>query len=467
MTVDSDFRPALKGDAQADKGPALTGEPRRIRRKAERDPAPAFAAELALTDSAARPLLHATLATIVLGLGCFVGWSMVSPVQELAHSSGEIVPSGSVRNVDHLEGGIVEALLVKEGQTVEEGQPLMRLAGATSLAERERLITRRRKLTLQSERLRAFAENRPANFSAAIDTADAADDRALLDAQIEARARQRAVLQAEARDARVQLSGAEAQRRSVQETLDLAQSKQAIRETLTEQGLSSRLQLLDVQSEAAAARAETVRLDGAIASLRETIAGAEAQLAELDSRLAEEALDKVAAVEGEIAEIAQRLTAEDDTAARLTVLAPVSGVVQELGAKTAGSAIQPGGMAARIVPLDDRLIAEVRIAPQDVGFVHEGQDAAVKVEAFDYARYGRIHGTIVSISPTTFVDEEKRPYYEAKIALDTAYVGDETRQHRLVPGMTLQADVVTGRKTVFQYLLKPLYTTMEGSLGER
>lgn len=373
-------------------------------------PSPLFASDLATGDAGVRPLLHTTVAVLVMGVACFVGWAAISPVQELSHTQGEIVPSGSVRVLDHLEGGIVDEILVKEGERVEAGQALLRLAGTAGLAERDRLATRKRKLALQAERLRAFASDRNADFSIASSVGDAADDTALLAAQVAARDKSRAVLQAQQDDYKAQLAAAQSQMAAVGNALGLVRDKESIRAKLTEQGLNSRLQLLDVQSERINAENEQLRLEGVVSSLQQNIAGADAKLAELDSRLRQEALDKVASVEAEIAEISDKLAAEDDRAARLTVTAPVAGIVQDLGVETVGSVIEPGSMAARIVPISDTLVAEVHIGPQDIGFVRTGQSAEVKIDAYDYARYGRVQGTLIGVSPTTFLDANKQPY---------------------------------------------------------
>ncbi|SMH62384.1 putative HlyD family type I secretion protein [Azospirillum agricola] len=143
------------------------------------------------------------------------------------------------------------------------------------------------------------------------------------------------------------------------------------------------------------------------------------------------------------------------------------GIVQELSVKTAGVVVVPGGLVARIVPLGEELVADVRVSTRDIGFVAPGQPVKVKVAAFDYARFGRVEGTLKSVSPTTFFDQDKTPYYQGRVTLAANHVGDNLRQHLLLPGMTVEADIATGEKTVLQYLLKPIYTTLDGALRER
>jgi HlyD family secretion protein/adhesin transport system membrane fusion protein len=185
------------------------------------------------------------------------------------------------------------------------------------------------------------------------------------------------------------------------------------------------------------------------------------------TRFFAEAYEKRAAGSGELRQVEEELAALKERVAETVVRSPVSGTVQSVPKTRVGEVIEPGGKVAEIVPGDEGLHLVVRLAPRDVGFVHQGQPAKIKIDAFDYSRYGALDGTVERVSPTTFVDERGVAYYEIDVGLDRSYFGDDPEQYALVPGMTGEADIKTGDKTVFQYMWKPVYTNLDLAFTER
>lgn len=427
-----------------------------------------FAVEDMVRDAGVGPLSLATIWLIVGSLVAFVVWSAATPVDEIARGAGEIVPAGAVRALDHLEGGIVEEVLVKEGEVVAKGQPLLRLTGAVTTSNRDQLVARRTSLSLQAERLAAFAQDREARFAALTDDAELINEQTqLLDAQVSVRENQEQVFLEQIAGFEAQIEAVELQRETLDEVLALIDRKAEIQEGLVGRGLSPVLQLIEVQRERSLAVSELRALDRATWSLRDDISQVRTRIAELHGRLRQEALDRLGTVNAELAEIRERLTAQNDRVERLLISAPAAGVVQELAVRTVGGVLKPGETAARLVPLDEELIAEVQISPRDIGFVRVGQGVKLKVQAFDFSRYGRVYGKIESISPSTFLGPEKVPYYLARVRLDSPSLNGVGSGHFFLPGMTVNADIVTGKKTVLQYLVKPLHTMVDGTLGER
>ncbi len=435
-------------------------------------PAPAmrapFATDEMVEDPGVRPLTRAAILLSGVSVTAFIAWASLTPVQEVAVSFGEIVPAGAVQTVQHLEGGIVAEMLVRQGEMVEPGQPLLRFQGAATQSSRDQMLVRQRALRAQAERLGAFADGREPDFSAFSDNPDLmAENARLLVSQIEARDNQRKILADQAQELRSLLQSSQAQLASVNTNLGFAESKVALRADLVEKGLNSKLLLIEAERERAAAMSERQRLEGVIAGTRSNLNGNASRLTELDGRLRQEALDKLGAVNTELAELEKMLDGQEDRVERLVSTAPARGIVQELPVKTVGGVISPGGVVARLVPVDDELVADVRVSPRDIGFVKVGQPVKVKIQAFDYTRFGRVEGKLESVSPTTFLDEQKQPYYQARVRLGTNHVGNADLHHVLVPGMTVQADITTGEKSLIQYLLKPVYTTIDGAFRER
>lgn len=426
----------------------------------------AFVTEALVGDVSITALTHATILLISLALALFIAWTAVTPVEEMAHASGEIVPVGSVQSIEHLEGGIVEDLMVREGDWVEAGQPLIRLGSAAALAERDQLSARQRQLQAQAERLSAFVENRPARFDTLGVAPETVEEQLrILAAQIDARDQQEKVLLDQITDLQGQLATVERRRAAASFTRDLVGRKEAIRGQLVERGLNSTVQLIETQRERSASESDLLQIQGNAASLRDTIFQTRSRIAELHGRLRQDALERLGKVSADLAEVREQIKALDDRVSRLVIVAPTAGIVQELAIKTIGGVIQPGALVARIVPVKDDLRAEVRVSPKDIGFIKVGQKAKIKVSAFDYSRYGRIDGEVIKISPSTFLDKDKQPYYLTKIRMFRNYVGSDGL--RIIPGMLIDSDIVTGQKTVFEYLLKPIFVNLDGILSER
>jgi len=187
----------------------------------------------------------------------------------------------------------------------------------------------------------------------------------------------------------------------------------------------------------------------------------------MQSAAVDEARQEAARVALEIAETAEVARKLEDRAERTLLRAPTSGVLRGLAVHRPGTVLPPGGLIAEIMPHDAPLVADVRITPRDIGFIEVGQPVHVKVQAFDYARYGAVEGVVERVSAGTFLDEQRQPHYRVRIALKQQHVGRDPGKAQLVPGMTVQADITTGNKTVLQYLLKPIYSAMAASFHER
>ena len=203
------------------------------------------------------------------------------------------------------------------------------------------------------------------------------------------------------------------------------------------------------------------------ARARETIAEANLRLNELEKSQREEAITELGRLGGEIAQASETLRKLRDRVARLEIVAPARGYIKGLQFSTIGGVIAPAQVVMELVPADDVLIAETRISTEDIGHVHLGQPVTVKVSAFDFIRYGGIKGELVSISASTFVDEDGQPYCKGKVALNADSVGEGASAQKIIPGMTVQADIQTGERTLLQYLLKPVYVSLDQAFSER
>ncbi len=396
-----------------------------------------------------------------------IGWAAVTTVPQVAQGYGEIVPAGSVQSVQHLEGGIVARIHVREGDIVEVGQKLAEIDPTAALAERDQIAAREAGLRLQAERLRAFAEGRAASLDDAGEAGLSADQAAILRTQERARASQRAVLERQLAGRRADLEALLGQQATLQRQIRITSEALDMRQRLTDQGLNSRITLLDVQREMNRVQGELTTVLVNIGRAREAIGEAEQRLVELDTRLAADAMRELGAVTSELRQVEEARVRLDDRVARTQIAAPVRGVVKELRVRSEGGVIPPGGMLLDIVPIGRELIVEARLQPSDIGQVRVGQPVSVKVSSYDYARFGSVPGRLTHLSASTLVDGQGRPYYKAIVTLDKDHVGDDPRRNPVLPGMTVLADIKTDERTVLRYLLNPVYRALDSAFHEK
>lgn len=408
---------------------------------------------------------------IVVGALCFFTafllWASVTRVPEVAIAQGAVTTIEPVAPVQHLEGGIIEAVLVADGATVRQGQPLLRFSSEAALAELDQLRAREAGLRFQAARLRAYLDGTDFVAEEGAFARLAADQKAELENRLRAMADRAAMLGAQLAQRQADQGALAAQLAGLHRQLDLQAGELTLREKLLDQGLTTRVAVLEVRRAVLAATAEIERLEAVAAAGERAVAEATARLAETDSSARAEAARDYSRANQDLAEVSEAVRRAMERAGRLTVLAPAAGTVKGLVAKSPGQVVQPGAVLMEIVPRDAPLLVEARLSPRDVGFARIGQPVTVKVQAFDYSRYGTLDGTLLHISATTTPDEHGQPWYLGRVQLAADHVGHDAAQNRLLPGMTVQADITTGGKTLLQYLLKPVHAAMSDSFRER
>ncbi|GAB3121940.1 HlyD family type I secretion periplasmic adaptor subunit [Novispirillum itersonii] len=397
----------------------------------------------------------------------FTVWASTQPVAETAVTSGQVVVKGSVQKIQHFEGGIIRAIPVREGMRIKAGDPVAVLDPAGFEAEEGQLLARKASLELQAARLRAFASGSAFDGGASADLymGLGQDQIAILRAQEQSLFDRRAVLQSRLEQREAEQEGILRELAATNRQIDVLTQERDVYKSLFDKGIGSRVNLLRAERELATVQAERARAMGRLETVRSAIEEARKQLTELVSVGREDAMSRLGAVTSELAEVQENLNRARDKVSRLVVRSPMDGVIKGLAVNHSGEVIAPGQLLMEIVPEDGELQVESRIATKDVGAVAVGQTVRVKVTAFDFARYGSIDGKLEQVSATTFFDEQNQPYYKAKISLAQDWVG---KQHnRLIPGMVVQADVLTGEKTLIEYLLKPVYIAATQAFTER
>lgn len=412
-----------------------------------------------------RPMLGMMALVVML----FFVWASLTQITEVARAPAEIIPSGKAKVVQHLDGGVVQQILVEEHALVQAGQELLHIDGSQATADLRQMESRLISLRLRAERLAAICDDRPPRLAPlAGPHADLlADQEAIYHNQLATRESSLAIL-----DRQID----QHQRRIVQDENALASAKRqqaltgeliSMREDLAARHLINRTVLLET-------RRAKVTADGEVMRIKEDIDVARQELAEFKNRrlnavnqFHSDALNELGTVNAEISEAEESLQHLKAKVERLIVRAPHRGFVQELAVHTIGQVVQPGALLMQIVPDDVPLEAEVRIQPKDIGYVRVDQKVNMRVTSYDYSRYGFAVGTLKRISATSSMDEANKPFFKGWVTLKSPYVGTTPGQNLLQPGMGGEAEIITGQKSLLTYLSKPVIDVMTRSFHER
>ncbi|OGO93341.1 MAG: hypothetical protein A3F41_01420 [Coxiella sp. RIFCSPHIGHO2_12_FULL_44_14] len=417
------------------------------------------------------------IAVIVLLL---IAWASVATIQEVATTYGEIVPIDRVRSIQHLEGGIVKRVLVKDGEKIQEGQLLVQMDETASKAELEKTRSHEVTLMLDKERLQTYLSKKPADFQqwrdeimrhrVAVNEQEIderlAKEKDLLISQNEDRTNQEEILKIQFIQQEQQLRKFEHQLQVWNKHLQLLTEEFSMYEKLKEEQYIAHRDYLTILRELNNAQGEQARLIAEITRLKESLIEHQYKLKELNSTLNTAAQKELGTVNDELVETHHLIEKLESTQQHTEVRAPLSGIIK--GVRVfAGNVVQPGGLLLEIVPLNQEMLAETRIAPKDIGHVAINDPVVVKLFTYDYARYGSLKGKLIEVSASSFTDDEGRPYYKAVTKLNQQYLLHDKKKKQLIPGMTVEADIVTGQKTLMQYLLKPIQHSTTSAFRER
>ncbi|WP_313083412.1 HlyD family efflux transporter periplasmic adaptor subunit [Atlantibacter sp.] len=365
----------------------------------------------------------------LIGLVVFFVWAWFAMLDEVTVGTGKVTPSSHAQVIESLDGGIVNALLVQEGDIVEQGQMLARLDPTRFQSNYGEAAARARALRASSERLRAELTGEPLKFSA----------ESMREPNLVARERQ--LYESRRRNLNETVS-------NLQKTLELINAEIRMTQPLVAKG--------------AAGQVEVIRLQRQVAELRGKIDEARNQYA---VRAREEQVKNDADLDAQI----QAMAGKADQLDRATLYSPVRGVVKDIQVTTVGGVLQPGGKLMEIVPLEDKLLIETRINPRDIAYIRPGLPATVKVTAYDSSIYGNLDGKVEIVSPDTLQDEVQRDQFYYRVYVRTDHAELENRSGKrfpILPGMVASVEIKTGQKTVLDYLIKPLNKVKE-ALRER
>jgi adhesin transport system membrane fusion protein len=408
------------------------------------------------------------LTGVVALVAVLIGLSMVIPVEEVARARGEFVPLQRVQVIQAPEGGALAAVLVHNDEKVTKGQSIAKFRAEDLLRDLARSEVRMAYLAVQVERLDAFAADRPPVFDPYRDQYPAMVKEAVA---LDNQQRNELARNLEEKDKQIDeeksaLDAAQREIPAAKTSFDAAQELLQRMQQGVNMGVIPANRLAQAQEQTAEAERVHTQL---VASLDQHNARIREVQAERDAVLAKSAADarnQRSELMVQMDELKATQAAYQSRSADIDVKAPLDGTVQKISETPIGTVIPPGGTVCEIVPTGGVLI-QARVSPRDIGFVQLDQKAIVKSDAFDYSRYGSIPGKVVRIAPSSTVGGPgQAPYFVVEIQLERPNVGTDV-EHVVTPGMTGEATILTGQKTIFQYLLKPIYTTLDTAMRER
>ncbi|MEZ8099153.1 HlyD family type I secretion periplasmic adaptor subunit [Vibrio bivalvicida] len=442
------------------------------------------AALLLNTPNSARVMLWVMVLFFVLA----ILWASWAEIDKVTVGQGKVVPSSQVQVVQNLEGGLVKEILVREGQMVEKGQQLLLIDDTrfrSDYREREQQVANLTASVLQLsasitsvELNQDFDESNWQN-SVLLNFNKLAFPPILQETQPNLVARQRAEYRQDLNNLRNQLSlldqqvkqkqqdlvEIQARVRNLRESYRFANKELEITRPLAEEGVVPRIELLKLQRQVNDTRREMTSSELKVPVLKSAIR--EAMLSRIDAaqKFRSEQQEKLNQAQDKLSSLTESTVGLEDRVNRTVVTSPVTGTVKTLNVNTVGGVIQPGMDIVEIVPSEDTLLVEAKIAPQDIAFLRPDLHTIVKFSAYDFTKYGGLEGTLEHISADTTTDEEGNSYYLVRIRTKETSL-DKDNSLPIIPGMTASVDIITGKRTILEYLLKPILSAQNNALKE-
>ncbi len=413
-----------------------------------------------------RPVSWSVMGFVAL----FFAWSIFARFDEVAVATGEIVPQGKIKTIQHLEGGMIEELFVQDGDIVRADSPLVQINLGQLASSREELRIRLDGLLLAKARLEAEAEGKPLVLPpdiAAQQPQLVAAEKATHEARLRELTSTQAVLENQVHQRERDVNDFTARLSASENGLSLARERLGMSADLLKDGLTSRIEHNQAQSQVEALIGEAASLREGLPRARDALGEARERVKELALKFSREAREQLVEVEQNIARTQETLNNAADQQTRSTIKSPITGVVKNMRYHTIGGVVRPGEAVMDIVPSEDALVVEAKLNPMDRGFVRSGQKTTVKIDTYDYARYGGLEGEVIAVAPDSTVPESGAPFFKVVVRTDKIYLGDAADGDIITPGMGATVDIHTGTKSVLEYLVRPVLKLKAEAFRER
>ncbi|WP_343039998.1 HlyD family type I secretion periplasmic adaptor subunit [Tepidicella baoligensis] len=405
------------------------------------------------------------IAAVVLVL--LIAWASVAEIDEVTRGEARVVPSSQVQVIQSVDGGVVEEIMVREGQIVEPGQLLLRVDTtrfASSLGESR---VSQAALRVKALRLQALVQNQPFDPppELAREVPDiVAQERRLYESRRAEMSAQLSIAQSQLSQRQQELNEVMARREQAERGLQLTLRELQATRPMVATGAVSEVEVLRLEREVARLRGDLEQATAQISRVRAAIAEAQRRIEEVQLTSRNQMSAELSETLGRLSALTEGGRALEDKVVKAEIRSPVRGTVNRLFINTVGGVVQPGREVVEIVPLDDALILEAQITPKDIAFLRPGLEAMVKFTAYDFAIYGGLKADVESISADSVVDDRGNAFYIVRLRTREASLGEGLP---IIPGMVAQVDILTGKKTVLDYLLKPVLRAKANAMSER
>ncbi|KZK95137.1 MULTISPECIES: HlyD family type I secretion periplasmic adaptor subunit [unclassified Pseudovibrio] len=419
-----------------------------------------------------RPPRAATRVILIVfvALAAGITWASQAELEEVTRGEGRVVPSSQIQIVQAPEKGIVKSLLVKEGQIVQKGDVVVRVDDTGFSSQLGELQQRQWSLLARAERLMAEASGVPLELSGELTTNAPGhtfeEEQVYLARNLQLTS-EISLLKNQRLQREQELEELLAEKRKTVVTMETLAREVEINERLFKRKVLPEIEFLRLKRQLDEAQGSLEVLNASIRRVTSAGQEAEERIANAKTVFHAKARQELAAARAELAVINETIKAARDKVQRTDLEAPVYGVVNQLNISTIGAVVQPGEPLVEIVPLEDTLLIEAQISPQDVAFLRPGQEVTVKITAYDYSIYGGLKGKLERIAADSTKDEQGNRFFKVNVRTDKNYLGTETDPLPIIPGMVASIDVLTGFKTVLDYILKPINKVRSEALRER
>lgn len=414
---------------------------------------------------------HLLLAAGIFFCCAFLAWAWFGKLDIVSMAEGKVAPSSRVKEVQHLEGGIVAEILVQEGSRVKVDQPLLVLEGTSSDASVRELEVRTVALRVDIARLKAIQEDLPkplyppelaASHANLISQSEDLFNLQLTKYRSDLASREEVIKQRTE-----EIKGVESRITNNFASLELLHKQTSISAELLKEQLTTEYKHLGFLREESSLKSKIEEDQSLLKRIRSQLEEAQENLRKARFDLRERTGGELKMVRQELDELTQRLKKYQDSQRRSIIRSPVDGIIKTMYLNTTGGVVTPGQIVLTIVPTDDTLIVEAHLPIQDIGYVKAGQVAVIKLASRDARRFGNLPGQVVSVSPDAMVLPDGRTFYAVRIKTERDYFAWRTERYQLVPGMQVVAYIHTGQRTLLEYLLDPYVDSMGQAMQER
>lgn len=397
-------------------------------------------------------------------------WAHYTALDEVTVGEGKVIPSSQVQQIQNLEGGILKEINAKVGQVVESGQVLMTIENTEALSslreqQVESINLRVRATRLQAESYGVKPEFDPDMIKEYPQVVNRELD--LYKNRLESLRTNQVSFQQQIEQKKQEIVELQAKLDNLKQSYSFSKEELALTRPAFEQGAVSRVELLQLERQVNQLQGDLEATQLAMPRARSALKEAQSKFDEAEAKFRADAQEDLTGVKSKLDQLRESNVSLEDKVSRTQVRSPVKGIVKQIQINTVGGVIKPGMNLLEIVPIEDSLLIEAKVRPENIGFIKPDLSAVVKLSAYDFSIFGGLHGVVENISADTILDEEGNSFYLVRVRTDKNYLGTKAAPLPIIPGMQATVDIITGKKTLLDYLLKPILKAKQNALRER